>query len=99
MDPAARQKAKTGKLVVSGNSLFAANSYFNQYGNGDFFLNAVNYLADETNLMTIQRPGANKPLMLTNGQATSIFWTVLIMVPLAVLVSGIAVYRIRRSQR
>jgi hypothetical protein len=37
--------------------------------------------------------------MLTSAQATSIFWTVLIMVPLAVLVSGIAVYRIRRSQR
>ena len=97
--PAARQEAKTGKLVVSGNSLFAANSYFNQYGNGDFFLNAVNYLANETNLITIQRPGVNKPLMLTNSQATSIFWTVLIMVPLAVLVSGIAVHRIRRSQR
>ena len=90
---------KTGKLVVSGNSLFAANSYFNQYGNGDFFLNTVNYLANETNLITIQRPGASKPLMLTNSQGTMIFWVVLIMIPLAVLLSGIAVYRIRRAKR
>ena len=95
----AGQPAKPGKLVVSGNSLFAANSYFNQYGNGDLFLNTVNYLANETSLITIQSPRANKPLMLTSSQATSIFWTVLIMVPLAVLVSGLAVYRIRRSKR
>lgn len=96
---AAGPKAKTGKLVVAGNSLFAANSYFNQLGNGDFFLNIVSYLANKTNLITIQRPDVSKPLMLTNYQATSIFWIVLIMIPLAVLLSGIAVYRIRRSQR
>ncbi|MGC8491236.1 MAG: GldG family protein [Syntrophobacteraceae bacterium] len=90
---------KMGELVVAGNSLFPANSYFNQYGNGDFFLNTINYLANETKLITIQRPGVNKPLMLTNSQGMSIFWVVLILMPLAVLVSGIAVYRIRRSQR
>ncbi|MDR3554608.1 MAG: Gldg family protein [Syntrophobacteraceae bacterium] len=91
--------AKAGKLVVAGNSQFAANSYFNQYGNGDLFLNTVNYLANKTNLIAIQRPNAGKPLMLTSSQAGSIFWTVVIMIPLAVLFSGIAVYRIRRSQR
>ncbi|MDR3566667.1 MAG: Gldg family protein [Syntrophobacteraceae bacterium] len=95
----AAPQAKSGKLIVSGNSLFAANSYFNQYGNGDLFLNTVSYLCNQTNLITIQRPDTNKPLMLTSSQATSIFWTVLILVPLAVLVSGVAVYRIRRSQR
>jgi len=91
--------AKDGVLVVSGNSLFASNSYFNEYGNGDFFLNTVSFLADETNLITVERPNTNKPLLLTRTQATTIFWIVLVIVPFLVLVAGIAVRRVRRSQR
>jgi ABC-type uncharacterized transport system involved in gliding motility auxiliary subunit len=92
-------QGKDGILVVAGNSLFASNSYFNQYGNGDFFLNTISFLADEANLITVERPNTNKPLMLTRTQATNIFWIVLVIVPLAVLISGIAAYRVRRSQR
>ncbi len=92
-------QGKDGILVVAGNSLFASNSYFNQYGNGDFFLNTISFLADEANLITIERPTANKPMLLTSTQATTIFWIVLIIVPFSVLISGIAVYRVRRSQR
>ncbi|SPF33772.1 ABC-type uncharacterized transport system involved in gliding motility auxiliary component-like [Syntrophobacter sp. SbD1] len=88
-----------GILVVAGNSLFASNSYFGQYGNGDFFLNTVSFLADESNMITFDRPNISKPLMLTRAQATMIFWIVLIIVPLCVLVAGIAVYRVRRTQR
>ena len=92
-------QGKDGILVVAGNSLFASNSYFNQYGNGDFFLNTISFLADEANLITVERPNTNKPLLLTRTQATTIFWIVLVIVPLSVLISGIAVYRVRRSQR
>jgi ABC-type uncharacterized transport system involved in gliding motility auxiliary subunit len=92
-------QGKDGTLVVAGNSLFASNSYFNQYGNGDFFLNTISFLADEANLITVERPKTNKPLMLTRAEATIIFWVVLIIVPLSVLIAGLAVYRVRRSQR
>jgi ABC-type uncharacterized transport system involved in gliding motility auxiliary subunit len=92
-------QGKDGTLVVAGNSLFASNSYFNQYGNGDFFLNTISFLADEANLITIERPKTNKPLLLTRAEATIIFWIVLIIVPLSVLIAGLAVYRVRRSQR
>jgi len=92
-------QGKDGILVVAGNSLFASNSYFNQYGNGGFFLNTISFLADEANLITVERPNTNKPLLLTRTQATTIFWIVLVIVPLSVLISGIAVYRVRRSQR
>jgi ABC-type uncharacterized transport system involved in gliding motility auxiliary subunit len=96
---AAAPAAKTGKLVVAGNSLFAANPYFNQLGNGDLFLNTVNFLTNQTDLITIQRPNVVKPLMLTRSQGLSFMWTVVILMPLAVLVSGIAVFRMRRAQR
>ncbi len=95
----AAQPSKAGKLVVAGNSFFPVNSNFNQYGNGDLFLNTVNYLANRTDLITIQRPNVSKPLMLTRAQGVSFIWTVIILIPLAVLVSGIAVSRMRRSQR
>jgi ABC-type uncharacterized transport system involved in gliding motility auxiliary subunit len=94
-----RPRGKDGALVVAGNSLFASNSYFNQYGNGDFFLNAISFLADEANLITVERPYTNKPLLLTRAEATTIFWMVLIIMPLSVLIAGLAVYRVRRSQR
>jgi len=92
-------QGKDGILVVAGNSLFASNSYFNQYGNGDFFLNTISFLAYEANLITVDRPNTNKPLLLTRAEATTIFWIVLIIVPLSVLIAGLAVYRVRRSQR
>ena len=90
---------KDGTLVVFGNSSFASNPYFNQYGNGDFFLNTVSFLADEGNLITIERPNVNKPLLLTRTQGTAIFWIVLVIVPLSVVIAGFFVYRVRRSQR
>jgi ABC-type uncharacterized transport system involved in gliding motility auxiliary subunit len=90
---------KEGILVVAGNSLFPSNSYFNQYGNGDFFLNTVSFLADDANMITVDRPTIDKPLLLTRTQATAIFWIVLIIVPLSVLLAGVVVFRIRRSQR
>jgi ABC-type uncharacterized transport system involved in gliding motility auxiliary subunit len=92
-------RGKDGALVVAGNSLFASNSYFNQYGNGDFFLNTISFLADEANLITVERPNTYKPLLLTRAEATTIFWLVLVIVPLSVLIAGLAVYRVRRSQR
>ena len=94
-----KDHGKDGILVVAGNSQFVSNPYFNQYGNGDLFLNTVNFLADEANLITFERPNANKPLLLTSSQGTAIFWIVLIIVPISVLISGIAAYRVRRSQR
>ncbi len=101
--PDAEQKAadkpgKSGILVVAGNSRFVSNPYFNQYGNGDFFLNTVSFLADEANLIAIDRPAENKPLLLTRNQVTAIMWLAL-LAPLLVLVCGAVVYRVRRSQR
>ncbi|MFZ2445473.1 MAG: GldG family protein [Syntrophobacteraceae bacterium] len=95
-----RKGSGDGVVIVAGDSDFVANTYFSLYGNGDFFLNAVNFLADEANLITIEaRHGKNKPVLLTRGQAQAVFWIVLVLVPLAVLVAGLAVYRIRRAQR
>lgn len=87
-------------LLVAGDSDFISNSYFNLSGNGDLFLNMVNYLAEEETLITIEsREKGGRPVLLSQGQAKAMFWMVLVVVPLMVLAAGFAVYRVRRGQR
>ncbi len=93
------KEEKNGVLVVAGNSMFASNSYFSQYGNGDFFLNTISFLADNSGLISVGRPEMGKPLLLTRDQANTIFWIVLVLMPFTVLFAGVVVYRVRRSQR
>jgi ABC-type uncharacterized transport system involved in gliding motility auxiliary subunit len=87
-------------LLVAGDSDFADNTYFGLSGNGDFFLNMVNFLAEEQNLITIKPSGKlHQPVLMTQTQAWIVFLIVLVLMPLVVLLSGLAVYRVRRSQR
>lgn len=91
---------KNAHLLVAGDSDFISNANFGLSGNGDLFLNMVNFLAEEETLITIEpRDKAGKPLLLSQGQARVMFWMVLVLVPLLVLVAGFAVYRVRRRQR
>lgn len=92
--------AKKGYLLVVGSSNFIGNSYFGLSGNGDLFLNMVNFMAEEENLITINpREKGGQIIMLSAAQAQAMMWLVLIVVPLAVVASGLVVYRVRRSQR
>ena len=53
--PAAKEKI--AYLAVFGNTNFADNNYFNLSGNGDLFLNTVNFLASEEAQITLRSPG------------------------------------------
>jgi ABC-type uncharacterized transport system involved in gliding motility auxiliary subunit len=102
-DPAeqgAQKNAKQALLLVVGDSDFASNTYFGLSGNGDLFLNMVNFLAQEQNLITIKPRGkSQQPILMTQSQALIVFLILMVVVPLMVLFSGLAVYRVRRSQR
>lgn len=87
-------------LLVAGDSEFINNTHFGLSGNGDFFLNMVNFLAEEENLIVIKaRKGRGQPVVLTDSQARILLWTVLVLMPLLVIGAGFIVYRVRRSQR
>jgi ABC-type uncharacterized transport system involved in gliding motility auxiliary subunit len=87
-------------MIVAGDSDFAANTYFGLSGNGDLFLNMVNFLAEEKNLITIKpRAKSQQSMLMTQTQSWVAFLVVLVIMPLLVLFSGLAVYRVRRSQR
>jgi len=88
------------RLAVFGDSDFASNGYFNQAGNGDLFLNTINFLTEEAQLISI-RPAKSpvKPLTLSAAQGQAFFWIPLVLIPLLMIFIGVMVWRQRRKAR
>ena len=83
-----------------GDSDFASNSYFSLQGNSDFFLNAISFLAQQENLIGIERPKLKSaPLTLSRLQGKLLFWIGLLLMPMVVLASGLTVFGMRRKHR
>lgn len=93
--------ARAARLVVFGDAEFANNSLFHAQGNGTIFLNTVSWLAEEEDLIAIRprRGGGSGPVMLTAAQHSLIFWLPVVVLPLAVFVSGVAVFVRRKWQQ
>ncbi len=92
------QPKKEGRLAVFGDSDFASNTYYNLSGNGNFFLNTVNWLTEEADLISIQpKTSSPRTIHLTQSQGRMIFFVSLIILPLIVLVTGISIWVRRRS--
>jgi ABC-type uncharacterized transport system involved in gliding motility auxiliary subunit len=96
---AASRKSDGGeaRVVVIGNSEFAANPYLGQQKNGDLFYNTINWLAQDENLISI-RPKAqtNRRVTLTEGQASALRWLDLFILPGIVIFSGVYIWWKRR---
>lgn len=85
------------RLVLFGDSDFAANAYFRQAGNADLFLNTVSWLAEDADLIAIRpRDPEDRRVNLTAGQSRIIFWGAVVFLPLATLIVGVSVWRRRR---
>lgn len=97
--PVAIVSAKeSSRLVVFGDSDFISNTYLGLSGNKDLFLNAINWLTEEKDLVAIPpKEIKNIPLILTKNQAKMIFWIPVVIMPGFVLISGISVYLKRRK--
>jgi len=92
------EKKPEGRLAVFGDSDFASNRYYNLSGNGNLFLNTVNWLTQEADLISIQSKTATpRTIQLSPSQGRLIFFASVIILPLAVLVLGISVWIRRRS--
>ena len=89
---------KEARLAVFGDSDFATNRYYSLSGNGNFFLNTVNWLTEEADLISIQpRTSSPRTIQLNPSQGRLLFFVSVILLPLAVLVLGIFVWLRRRS--
>jgi ABC-type uncharacterized transport system involved in gliding motility auxiliary subunit len=92
------QIEQEGRLAVFGDSEFVSNRYYYTSGNGNLFLNVAAWLTEEADLISIQPKTASpKTIQLTPSQGRMIFFVSLIILPLAVLVTGITIWARRRS--
>jgi ABC-type uncharacterized transport system involved in gliding motility auxiliary subunit len=99
-EPEKSDKAPQAFLAVVGDADFAADEFFNQLGNGDLFLNTVNFLAAEEKQILIRKNDQKlEPLQLTGWQNLMIFFISVILLPLAMLAAGVSAYLRRRAQR
>jgi ABC-type uncharacterized transport system involved in gliding motility auxiliary subunit len=93
VEAASLQKQGRSRLVVVGDSDFATNSFFHILGNGKLFLNTINFLAEQENLIGIQPRSFDAPRVnLTNRQMKgTVFLSVMLLPGLLALV-GLAVW-------
>jgi ABC-type uncharacterized transport system involved in gliding motility auxiliary subunit len=92
--------SRKGRLIIVGDADFVSNdilSSVSNVGNLDLFMNAVNWLSTEEELITI-RPKApeDRQITLTAPQARAIIYSNIIFVPVLVLVAGGLVWWRRR---
>jgi ABC-type uncharacterized transport system involved in gliding motility auxiliary subunit len=85
-------------LAIFGDSDFAMNGHFDNQGNSDLFLNTINYLAEEEDMISI-RPKQldDRRLTLTQANVSSIFYLVVITVPVLVIILGVVIF-LRRNR-
>jgi gliding motility-associatede transport system auxiliary component len=87
------------RMVVVGDSDFAANGFFGALGNGDLFLNSVSWLAEDEGFISIRpHEPEDRPLTLTQAGATIAYYLTIVLFPLSVLITGVSVWARRRRQ-
>ena len=85
------------RLAVIGDSDFASNAVVGIQGNRDMFLNTVNWLARQENLISIRaREPEDRRLTLTASAQRRLFWLSVLLLPAAILGAGVYTWMSRR---
>jgi ABC-type uncharacterized transport system involved in gliding motility auxiliary subunit len=96
---AAGTAGSKGRFVVVGTSSAAANQIFgiSQVGNRDLFLNMMNWLTADEDLISIRpKDPEDRRITMTRSQMTMLFYTSVIFFPLIIIISGVGVWWRRR---
>ncbi len=97
-DDATDEPPLQARLAVFGDSDFASNAAVGIQGNRDLLLNAVNWLAQQENLIAIRpREPEDRRITLTADQQTRIYWLSLAIVPGGILALGFLTWWNRRG--
>jgi ABC-type uncharacterized transport system involved in gliding motility auxiliary subunit len=85
------------RIVVVGSSSWVANSFLAFNGNRDLFLNMVNWLSSDEELISIRpKDPEDRRLAMSRSQMRMIFYTSVLLLPLAVIAAGVSVWWKRR---
>ena len=85
------------RLIVIGDSDFAANSYLGIQGNRDLFMNMVGWVSQQESLISIRPKEADdRRVTLTATQQTNIIWLSLLVIPACIFGTGVYTWWRRR---
>ena len=88
---------KDSRLVVIGNSNFASNRWGGLQRNGDLFLNTIDWLSQDEDLISIRpKSVTNRGLALTEAQQRMLTWVSLFILPGFVVLCGGLIWWKRR---
>ncbi len=86
-----------GRFVVVGSSNWVANGYIRFNGNRDLFLNMINWLTADEDLISIRpKTPEDRPLNINPSRVNLIFYLSVLIFPLAVVGFGMATWWKRR---
>ena len=86
------------RIVVFGDADFASNAYFNRTHGGALFLNAINWLTLEEDLIAIRPVDLSQRALrrMTASEAGLVQMTSIFLIPILVFIIGVAVWWRRR---
>ena len=89
-----------GRVVVFGTSNFAVDQIFDAYGNGDMFVNSVDWSAEQEDLTNITPKTPTERTF--NVPSQPVWWMILlssvIIIPGLVVVAGVSAWLSRRRR-
>lgn len=86
-----------GRFVVVGSSMWVGNGFIRFNGNRDLFLNMVNWLNADEDLISIRPKAADdRPLNISAQKLNMVFWLSVVIFPLGVVGFGMATWWKRR---
>ncbi|MGA2737954.1 MAG: GldG family protein [Bryobacteraceae bacterium] len=87
----------SGRFVVFGSSLWAANDAIGSGQNRDLAINTFNWLTSDEDLISIRpKEPEDRRLNITGNRMSLIFWWSVVLLPLAVVGGGLMVWWRRR---
>jgi ABC-type uncharacterized transport system involved in gliding motility auxiliary subunit len=91
------EKKDETRIVAIGDSDFASNAALGVQGNRDLFLNTINWLVQQENLISIRPHDAeDRRITLTADQERRIFFLTVLIVPGLILLAGVQTWWRRR---
>jgi ABC-type uncharacterized transport system involved in gliding motility auxiliary subunit len=97
---AAENVETKGRVVVFGNSLYATDDIFDAYGNGNMFINSVDWAAQQEDLLDLTTRPSTERLFIppTQGRFLILVIIAILVIPGMVVFSGVYSWLARRKR-
>jgi len=87
----------SGRFIVTGSSSWVANFFLRFNGNRDLFLNMMNWMSSDEDLISIRpKEPEDRRLNMTRNQMAMVFYSSVIVIPLLIVAAGVGVWWQRR---